>query len=134
MKGDAGSVLAFEEIDKQCANHFLARRSSCEGYGETLNSLESVEDSKEASFYRLRLEGWDLLTNANSALAYTCILTYFYDSPKIGMMYQDVGGMIGTLQQKFEMEWLSVETCPFETARLAIHNLSHHLQVIIIKK
>jgi hypothetical protein len=61
VKGGAGSVLAFEEIDKQCANHFLARRASLEGHDKALASLQKVEDSKEAAYYRLMLEGWDLL-------------------------------------------------------------------------
>src|SRR3546814_19337504 len=74
IKGDRGSVLAFDEMDKKCADHFLARRAATSGREAALKALEIVEDSIEAAFLSVRAAGWKALADAQTALAHSCLV------------------------------------------------------------
>jgi len=127
IKGDRGSVLAFDEMDKKCADHFLARRAANSGREAALKALESVEDSIEAAFLSVRAEGWKALAEAQTVLAHSCIVAFFTNTAKIDFMYGDIGSLTQHLQQKFEEEWLSSASFPMDTAKQAIRNLRFRL-------
>lgn len=127
IKGERGSVLAFDEMNKKCADHFLARRTANAGREAALKALESVEDSTEAAFLSVRAEGWKALAEAQSVLAHSCVVAFFVTSAKIDFMYGDIGSLAAHLQQKFEEEWLSSASFPMDTAKQAIRNLRFRL-------
>ena len=52
----AGSVLAFDELDKQCANHFLARQVAAKGYSACLAELERSQRPEEATLLKIKAE------------------------------------------------------------------------------
>jgi hypothetical protein len=69
-------VLNKEEMDKKCANHFLARRAALQGKEASLKALETVEDPLEATFHSVRVEGWDVLAQARDDALY--LMSHLY--------------------------------------------------------
>ncbi len=101
----AGSVLAFDELDKQVANHFLAKQVATKGYAQALKDLERTQRPSEASWLKIRAEGWQVLADAQSALAHSAIVMYFVKSAKLEFMFSSQKDITTTLQVKFEEEW-----------------------------
>jgi hypothetical protein len=56
---------------------------------------------------KIRAEGWQVLCDAQSALAHSCIVMYFVKSAKLEFMFKTQKGITQGLQQKFEEEWTS---------------------------
>ena len=114
----AGSVLAFDELDKQCANHFLARQVAAKGYSACLAELERSQRPEEATLLKIKAEGWQVLSDAQSALAHTCIVMYYVKSAKLEFNFNAQKQITCKLQQCFEEEWQHLNS-PTEIKRIA---------------
>jgi hypothetical protein len=55
-------------------------------------------------------EGWQVLLDAQSALAHTCIVMYYLKSAKLEFMFKVQKQITSALQQKFEEEWNGVNS------------------------
>lgn len=64
VKLDSNSVLAFDEYDRQCANHFLARKVALRGRAESHRLLEQTQRQEDAVILRVIAEGWSVLADA----------------------------------------------------------------------
>eukprot|EP01041_Mallomonas_annulata_P000757 gene757-1443_t len=123
VKGSAGSVLAFDELDRQCAAHFLGCRTALRGQSDCRRRMEVVQQPAEARFLRIKAEAWQALAEAQSALAHSCIVAYFVSSAKLHVLYEGFGALTLSLQRKCEEEWMSVERFPETEAKQAVRGL-----------
>ena len=102
----AGSILAFDELDKRCANHFLARRVAIKGYKNCHFLLERTQKPSEASSLRIKAEAWQLLSEAQSALAHSCIVMYYIKSAKLDFLFKEQCSVTTHLQRNLEEVWV----------------------------
>jgi hypothetical protein len=132
---DAGSVLAFDDLDKRCASHFLARQLAQKGrqrclrllgksygkgkvvgitreksneymLGKFKSKIESRDDGDDSIVLRIKAEGWAVLADAQSALAHSCIVSYNLKSAKFEHLFESQRDLTQCLQQKMEEAWV----------------------------
>ena len=123
---DVGSILHFDQMDKDVANHFLARKVAIKGKAECMKQL-SMLNQNYTSMLRIKIEGWDILSKAQSALAHSCMLRFFLNSTKLEFVYDSYKKLAQDLQRKFEETWVSNENFPEDEAKIAIKNLKSRL-------
>jgi len=118
----AGSILAFDEHDKKCANHFLARKAALSGIRLCMSLLErttSAHTQSQALALRVRCEAWQVLSDAQSALAHSCIVLYFIpESAKLQFLYDELCGLSTRIQSCLEEgKWanLGISGAPYRT-------------------
>jgi hypothetical protein len=128
VKLEANSILAFDEYDRQCANHFLARRVALKGKTACHKQLEQAQRQEDAVELRVMAEGWSVLADAQSALAHTCIVMLNARSAKLTFLFECQKNQAVTLQQKFKEVWTSMETFPLVEAKAAIRDLRVRLR------
>ncbi len=102
----AGSILAFDELDQRSANHCLARRVAIKGYKHCHFLLERTQKPSEASSLRIKAEAWQLLSEAQSALAHSCIVMYFIKSAKLDFLFKEQCSVTTHLQRNLEEVWV----------------------------
>jgi len=123
---DAGSILHFDQMDKEVANHFLARKVAIKGKAECIKQLSTLNQNY-TSMLRIKIEGWDVLSKAQSALAHSCMLRFFLNSVKLEFVFDAYKKLSQDLQRKFEETWVSGDSFPEEEAKAAIRNLKSRL-------
>ena len=130
VKIENNSVLAFDEFDRQCANHFLARKVALKGRQEALRLLEQTQSQEDAVLLRIVTEGWSVLADAQSALAHSCIVMLNVRSAKLTFLFEAQKQQAVALQQKFEESWTSLETFrgSVSEAKAAIRDLRLRLK------
>lgn len=128
VKIDNNAILLFDELDRQCANFFLARKVAMKGKRDSDNLLFQADKPRDVTVCRTMAEGWSILAEAQSALAHTSILMYFVKSAKIVFVYEHQKQWTQQLQQKFEEEWTTMDRFPVTEARLAIQDLHTRLR------
>lgn len=128
MKLDSNSVLAFDEYDRQCANHFLARKVALRGKAESHRLLEQTHRQEDAVVLRIIAEGWGVLADAQSALAHSCIVMLNVKSAKLQFIFDCQKAQALALQQKFEETWTTLETFSLVEAKSAIRDLRLRLR------
>ena len=90
IAADVGSILAFDDLDKKCAAHFLSRQvaqkgkqrclrllTRCEGRKRMTSRLNNIngttgssvlrdnrDDGDDADVLRIKAEGWTVLADA----------------------------------------------------------------------
>lgn len=132
MKPETNSILAFDELDRQCANFFLAKKVAARGQREIDRWLSGAERQHEITAGRLIAEGWSLLSDAQAALAHTCIVMFSVKSAKLTFLYEQQKAATQSLQQRFEEEWTKIEDFPIPDARIAIDDLRHRLRDYLV--
>lgn len=132
IKAESNSILAFDELDRQCANYFLARKVAQKCKKEIDRILSQSDRRHDTIACRLISEGWAVLSEAQSALAHTCILMLSSKSAKITFLYEHMKANTQILQQKFEEVWFQVDRFPSLEARIAIHDLRLRLRDYLI--
>lgn len=120
---DTNAVLLFDDFDRQCANHFLARKVALKGKAETYTLLGQTDRPDDAALLRIIAEGWSVLADAQSALAHACMFMLNVRSVKLTFMFENQKAFVQSLQQKFEESWLSLETFPEAEAKAAVREL-----------
>lgn len=128
VKIDNNAILLFDELDRQCANFFLARKVAMKGKRDSDSLLFQADKPRDVTVCRTMAEGWSLLADAQSALAHTSILMYFVKSAKIVFVYEHQKQLTQQLQQKFEEEWTTMDRFPVTEARLAMQDLHTRLR------
>ena len=128
MKVENNSILAFDELDRQCANLFLARNVSLKGKTESLKMLEHAQRYEDATVLRVIAEGWNVLAEAQGALAHTCIVMLTVKSAKLSFLFDCQKNLAQSLQQKFEEAWISIQNFPLHEAKAAIRDLRMRLK------
>lgn len=130
VKIENNSVLAFDEFDRQCANHFLARKVALKGRQESLRLMEQTQSQEDAGLLRILTEGWSVLADAQSALAHSCIVMLNVRSAKLNFLFECQKQQAVALQQKFEESWTSLETFrgSVSEAKAAIRDLRLRLK------
>jgi hypothetical protein len=128
VKVENNSILAFDEFDRQCANHFLARNVSLKGKTESLKMLEQAQRYEDATVLRVIAEGWNVLAEAQGALAHTCIVMLTVKSAKLSFLFDCQKNLAQSLQQKFEEAWISIQNFPLHEAKAAIRDLRMRLK------
>lgn len=141
-------MLAFDELDKQCANHFLARQVAIREKRKCLKALtrtrhntssthstakeqysrrslsgsggegsakgekgngngnrKGEEPDQDPEVLRIKIEGWTVLAEAQSALAHSCIVSYNLKSARFEHLFYMQRDLTQTLQQKMEEAW-----------------------------
>lgn len=132
VKTDNNAILLFDELDRQCANYFLARKIAMKGKKDVEQLLCQVEKHRDTRVYRTIAEGWSTLADAQSALAHTCIMMYFVKSVKIVFLYEHHKLVTQQLQQKFEEEWTNLDTFPVLEARTATRDLQRRMHDYLV--
>ena len=132
IKIENNSILAFDELDRQCANFFLARKVALAGKKEIERILSQKQYFVDITKCRLISEGWSLLAIAQSALAHTCIVMFNVKSTKINFLYENQRIITQKLQQKFEEVYIKIDSFPYLQAKLAIYDLRIHLKDYLI--
>ena len=141
VAADPGSVLAFDDLDKHCANHFLARLVALRGKKRCLRALARagsvsaitpggrngsvsqgcfspagvVSAAEDSDVLRIKAEGWSVLADAQSALAHSCIVSYYVQSAKFEHLFAAQRDLTQSLQQKMEEAWVAVPAEPHQT-------------------
>lgn len=128
MKIENNSVLAFDEFDRQCANHFLARKVALKGRQESHRLLEQTQRQEDAVVLRIIAEGWSVLADAQSALAHSCIVMLNVRSAKLSFLFECQKQQAVALQQKFEETWTSLDSFCVPEAKAAIRDLRLRLK------
>lgn len=128
VKIDNNAILLFDELDRQCANFFLARKVAMKGKRDSDSLLFQADKPRDVTVCRTMAEGWSVLAEAQSALAHTSILMYFVKSAKIVFVYEHQKQLTQQLQQKFEEEWTTLDRFPVTEARMAIQDLHNRLR------
>jgi hypothetical protein len=128
VKIDNNAILLFDELDRQCANFFLARKVAMKGKRDSESLLFQADKPRDVTVCRTMAEGWSILADAQSALAHTSILMYFVKSAKIVFVYEHQKHLTQQLQQKFEEEWTTMDRFPVTEARLAMQDLHTRLR------
>ena len=113
-------------MDKEVANHFLARKVAIKGKAECIKQLSTLNQNY-TSMLRIKIEGWDVLSKAQSALAHSCMLRFFLTSVKLEFVFDAYKKLSQDLQRKFEETWVSYDSFPQEEAKAAIRNLKSRL-------
>lgn len=121
-------MLAFDEFDRQCANHFLARKVALKGRQESHRLLEQTQRQEDAIVLRIIAEGWSVLAEAQSALAHSCIVMLNVRSAKLNFLFDCQKQQAVALQQKFEETWTSLDTFCVPEAKAAIRDLRLRLK------
>lgn len=129
---DNNAILAFDELDRQCANYFLAKKVAAKGQREIDRLLFQTDKHRDTSICRLISEGWHLLQEAQAALAHTCVLMYTVKSAKVTFLYEHQKMVTQTLQQKFEEVWVQLDSFPFHEAKMAIQDLRQRLRDYLV--
>ena len=120
---DSNVVLLFDDFDRQCANHFLARKVALKGKTETYNLLGKTDRPDEAALLRIVAEGWTVLADAQTALAHTCMFMLNVKSTKLSFLFENQKNVVQSLQQKFEETWTSLDSFPVAEAKTAVREL-----------
>lgn len=138
IKVDNNAILSFDEYDRQCANHFLARKVALQGKTITFKLLEQAQHASEATLLKVIMEGWELLAETQSALAHSCIVMLNRKSAKIKFLFIGLKSLAQGLQEKFEESWIannvhsspssSFDAFPLADAKIAIRNLRTRLK------
>jgi len=133
----AGSVLHFDSLDKQVANHFLARKvalrekAACEyilreGLCKNI-VVGEIKDATSAAALRVRIEAFATLAKAQAALAYACIAHLTVKSAKFQLILEGQKVLTQRMQQKFEEAWIG-QRFPLVEARRALLTLKSRLR------
>ena len=108
------SVLAFDALDMKCANHFLARKMALRGIRLCLSLLErslSATTQSQALALRVRCEAWQVLSEAQNALAHSCVVLYFTpQSAKLQFLFDELASLTTHLQVRVSLS-LCVSVC-----------------------
>lgn len=123
VKPEANSILAFDELDRHCANHFLARKVALKGRSHCHKQLEQAQRPEDAAELRVMAEGWSVLADAQAALAHTCIVMLNAKSAKLSFLFECMKQQAQALQQKYEEVWTTMETFPMVEAKATIRDL-----------
>lgn len=123
----------FDELDRQCANHFLARKVALRGKQLSERFLSRAQRPFEIGIGRVLCEGWTALSEAQSALAHTCIVMLTIKSAKITFMFDSYKALTQALQQKLEEEWVAVDPAfPLSEAKATIRDLRLRLSDFLL--
>ena len=74
---EPGTALAFEALDKKAAAHFADKKYAIEKLASCRQLMGKAASKQAASFYRVKVEAWQLLADSHSALAHAKILLFF---------------------------------------------------------
>jgi hypothetical protein len=157
---DKNAVLIFDELDRQCANQFLARQVALKGkldleyyrlhirnsnsiIGEKNRYLVELTNGLELGFNNntndgiahvcgVIKEGWTLLADAHSVLAHTCIVMSTVRTCKLQYLFDRLKELTQVMQQQFEEEWADIATFPVASAKVAISELRGRLKSFLI--
>jgi hypothetical protein len=66
----------------------------------------------DAEALRIKVEGWSVLADAQSALAHSCIVSYYIRSAKFEHLFSAQKDLAQSLQQKMEEAWISLPPPP----------------------
>ncbi len=132
VEADNGTILHFNELDKQVANHFLARQIALKGKKSCYTQLELNQRPEISTILRIKAEGWEILAQAQAALAYSCIVEYNNDSFKFRYLFETQRALTQSLQQKFEEAWVLVDNFPEIEARDAVRYLRMRLKEYLL--
>lgn len=119
-----GSILHFEEIDKQCATHFLARQIA-------LKSASSVQEELERHCHldlplaarrrlQVRRDGYQAIAEAQSALAHATIVMFTHKSKKFEFLCMELKSAALGMQQRVDRLWGQAEQASLVQARISI--------------
>jgi hypothetical protein len=125
-------VLLFDDFDRQCANHFLARKVALVSKEETLKALRQTQRQEDAAKLRIIAEGWSLLAEAQSALAHTCMFMLTVRSAKLSFLFESQKLAVLALQQRFEETWTSLDAFPSMEAKASIRDLQGRLRDFLL--
>jgi hypothetical protein len=132
VEADNGTILHFNELDKQVANHFLARQIALKGKKLCYTQLELNQRPEISTILRIKAEGWEILAQAQAALAYSCIVEYNNNSSKFRYLFETQRALTQSLQQKFEEAWVLVDNFPEIEARDAVRYVRMRLKEYLL--
>ena len=90
--------------------------------------LEQAQRYEDATVLRVIAEGWNVLAEAQGALAHTCIVMLTVKSAKLNFLFECQKNLAQSLQQKFEESWISIQNFPLHEAKAAIRDLRMRLK------
>jgi hypothetical protein len=119
IKTDNNSILIFDDLDRQCTQFFMTKKQVLQYYQEIYSFL-SVMDSnkycyfsnsiviKQLIYYKLLMEGLQLLAEGYSYLAHTCMILLFSNkSIKIHFLFSQFKSAITLMFSRFEEIWIN---------------------------
>ena len=86
----------------------LARAGA--GAGAGASAVAGTGDDAET--LRIKVEGWSVLADAQSALAHSCIVSYYIRSAKFEHLFAAQRDLAQGLQQKMEEAWVALPAPP----------------------
>jgi len=129
---DTNPVLEIEEISRECSYHFTARQSAIVAQRECLKVLQSdYSGSKFSSILKVQVEGWGVLADSHSALAYTCIVKYCTKTDRLKVLYLSHKTLTEALQRMFAQVWKNINKFPEQVAKTQIRKLRGRLNEFI---
>jgi hypothetical protein len=105
VSSDTNPVFEFEELNRECINHFSARKLAMEYLKANQMSRRRVDElfmdqTNDCIFRQLKIDGWKLLADAHAALAYTCIVRYDVKTDRIKILYHAQRLLTQAIQNK----------------------------------
>ena len=91
-------------------------------------------DLNNASFYTLSIirEAWELLAEAQSALAHTCVVLFNIRSSKLQFVFDCLKVTTQQLQSELEETWIHIANFPVEQAKTSIYLLRTQLEQFMV--
>lgn len=154
--------MVFDELDKQCANYFSARKSALKFKQDIMNQMNSTSNInaiEETNYYyrpfsdnyasengigmicKITIEIWQILAEAHSALAHSCVLLYHtathrgnnsISTSKMQFLFDTQRERTMTLQRKMDEDWKDISNFPIMEAKEALRDLRTRLREYII--
>lgn len=117
IKIDNNSILIFDDLDRQCTQFFMVRKAITQYCKELYQFLSNMnpEDycfyshyfaAKPLIYYKLLLEGFQLLLDAYSHLAHTCMILLSNKSTKLQFLFQHYKNSVTNMLGRFEEVWV----------------------------
>jgi hypothetical protein len=119
IKIDNNSILIFDDLDRQCTQFFMTKKQILQYYQEIYSFLSMMDSTKYCYFsnsivikqliyYKLLMEGFQLLAEGYSYLAHTCMILLFSNkSIKIHFLFLQFKQSIQLMFSRFEEIWIN---------------------------
>ena len=150
--------MIFDELDKQCANYFSAKTTSLKAKQDIWKQFLAVykddpllpgrpfsdnyaSENGVHMIYRVMAEVWQVLADAYSALAYSCVLLFHtavtsgnnsITTSKMQFLFDSQHEVTLSLHKKMEEEWKNASQFPIVDAKEVVRDLKKRLRGYIL--
>ena len=128
--GAEGTPLAFELLEKRAANYFLGKKSATEGLAAVTKQIASCAPS-EIPKLKVKADAWQVLRQAQSALAHCCMVIFKQNTAKIEFLDTSFNQLVQLLQSMCEERWSTTAKAEAESLiRVVRQKLKHFILAV----